>query len=44
MVNGHASALQSELEHSRRVSDETCQRLATTSYDLENIGKIKVSL
>lgn len=42
IINGHASALQSELEHSQKVSDETSQRLATTAYDLENLEKIKV--
>ena len=43
-MNGHASVLQNELEHSRKVSEETSQRLATTAYDLENLGKMKVKL
>lgn len=42
LVNGHASALKNELEHSRKVSEETSERLATTAYDLENLVKIKV--
>lgn len=42
LVNGHASALQSELQHTRKVSEETSDRLATTTYDLENLGRIKV--
>ena len=42
LVNGHASALQNELQHSRKVSEETSQRLATTAYDLENLEKMKV--
>jgi predicted DNA binding protein len=44
LVNGHASALQNELQHSRKVSEETSQRLATTAYDLENLEKMKVEL
>ncbi|XP_046840309.1 myosin-13-like isoform X2 [Xenia sp. Carnegie-2017] len=44
LVNGHATTLKNELEHSRKVSEETNQRLATTAYDLENLEKIKVDL
>ncbi|CAB4025326.1 Hypothetical predicted protein [Paramuricea clavata] len=44
LVNGHASTLQNELEHSRKVSEETSQRLATTAYDLDNLEKMKAGL
>lgn len=44
LVNGHATTLKNELEHSRKVSEETNQRLATTAYDLENLEKVKVKL
>ncbi|XP_028398010.1 ankyrin repeat domain-containing protein 36A-like isoform X2 [Dendronephthya gigantea] len=44
LVNGHASALKNELEHSRKVSEETSERLATTAYDLDNLVKIRTGL
>lgn len=42
LVSGHASVLQNELDHSRKVSEETSERLATTAYDLDNLQKMKV--